>query len=110
MAEPQQFTVMLKRSPDYRIYPCQEIYGGPVPDGSGILMNICVDHYSFPNYISHPVDNGKVNLSVISDSASVGEVERELLCGVYLTVDEAKKAIGWLGKIVEALESRGKGE
>src|SRR2546426_306690 len=99
-----KFTIVYKRAPDYRIYPGDVIYGGPTPDGEGIMMNVCVDHTAFPSYIQHPIENGKVRADVIVDQAMVGNLERELLCGVSLSLQQAKRTIEWLKQMVSKIE------
>lgn len=103
------YTIVLKRSPDYKIYVGQTVYGGPVSDGSGILMNICVDHFAFPNYIVHPLseDGKSVDVKTVQDQAQIGNAEREILCGVYLTLGQAKRTATWLTNLIETIE-RGK--
>ncbi len=98
MADPNKFTVVFKRSPDYRIFPCQVVFGGPVPDKSGVLFNVCVDHPAFPNYIAHPInpDGITVDTRTISDMATIGSVEREMLCGVFVSPQQAKALADWL--------------
>jgi hypothetical protein len=104
----KKFTIVLRRAPDYKIYPVGVIFGGPTPDGQSILANICVDHAAFPNYIQHPVsDEGRVDPSKIDDMAVVGDVERELLCGISLSVDQARKTIAWLSDMVQKIERQG---
>lgn len=102
----ENFTIVLKRAPDYRIFLAQTIYGGPVPDASGILMNVCVDHAAFPSYIVHPLsEDGKtVNMAQVQDQAQVGNVEREVLCGVYFTLDQARRTANWLTGIIQNIE------
>jgi hypothetical protein len=102
------FTIVLKRSPDYRIYPSTTVYGGPVMDRTGILMNVCVDHGAFPNYIAHPIaeDGVTVDLSTVQDQAQIGNIEREVLCGIYFTVEQAKRVVGWLNAHIAKIEGR----
>jgi hypothetical protein len=102
----KKFTIVLKKSPDYRIYPVQNVYGGPVLDASGILMNVCVDHPALPNYVTHPVleDGSTVDMATIEDQAQVGNAEREILCGLFISVQEAKKIVSWLTTHIERIE------
>ena len=91
------FTIIFRKSPDYKLYPAPVIYGGLIPDGSGILMNACIDHFAFPNLTMHETDaNGMVNLSQAKSRVVQGEVEREILCGIYLTIDQAIGLREWL--------------
>lgn len=103
----KNFTISLKKAPDYKIVPGQTIYGGPLPDFSGILMNVCVDHAAFPNYITHPVgDDGKVDTLTITDQVQIANLEREMLCGVVLTLDQARRLLAWLGQQIQNIEGR----
>ena len=68
------------------------------------MMNVCVDHTAFPSYIQHPIENGKVRADVIVDQAMVGNLERELLCGVSLSLQQAKRTIEWLKQMVSKIE------
>ncbi len=96
MAE-KKFTIVFKRSPDYRVYAAPVIYGGPTPDGRGILINLCVDHAAFPSYVEHRIDEkGHVNLQEIDSIAQVGNVEREIQAGIFLSIDEAQRTVRWL--------------
>jgi hypothetical protein len=105
--EQKSFTILFKRAPDYKIYPGQIIYGGPVPDGSGILMNFCVDHSAFPNYVQYPItEDGKVDTNTIEQQVQMGNVERELLSGVYLTVDQAQRLADWLYDNIRKIRER----
>ncbi len=99
-----KFTIILKRSPDYKIYPGNVVYGGPTPDLEEIVMNFCVDHSAYPNYIQHPITEGRVDTSTISDLAVMGNVERELLCGVSMSVKQAKQLVDWLSQIIQNIE------
>jgi len=104
MPEPK-FTVVFKRAPDYRIYPGPTLYGGPTPDGKGVLINFCVDHAAFPSYTEHPVDSkGKVTISEITSIAQVGNVEREIQAGLYLSKEEVERTIVWLQDILDRLK------
>ena len=100
----KKFTIIGKRAPDYKIYPAGIIYGGPTPDSQSILMNVCVDHSAFPNYTQHQIVDGRVDMSVVQDQAMVGDVEREILCGILLSTDQAKKLVGWLAQNLEKIE------
>lgn len=104
MAE-KQFTILLKRSSDYKIMPGQTVYGGPLPDLSGILMNICVDHSAFPNYIAHEIQaDGRVDTNNIVDQVQIANLERELLCGIVFTVDQARSVVKWLERHIKQIE------
>jgi hypothetical protein len=98
MADERKYTVIFKRAPDYRIYPCQLVFGGVVPDKSGIMMNICVDHPATPNYISHPIgpDGMTVDARTVSDIATIGNAEREMLCGIFVSPQQAAALATWL--------------
>lgn len=101
----QKFTVVFRRASDYKIYPAQIIYGGPVPDGSGILMSLCVDHTAFPSYVQHPVDKeGRVDPLTITDQVTTGHVEREMLAGIYLTVEQAERLAVWLTNHIKQMK------
>ena len=102
-----KFTIVLKRSPEYKIYPGNVVYGAPTPDGQGILMNICVDHAAFPSYIQHSVVEGKVDTSKIDDQAVMGNLERELLCGISMSLNQAKVLVEWLTQTIEKIEGLG---
>ncbi|MBI3365897.1 MAG: hypothetical protein HY033_13445 [Ignavibacteriae bacterium] len=100
-----KFTVIIKRSPDYKLYPANGVYGGPTPDGLGIMMNICMDHAAFPNYIQHPISSeGKVDTTTIQDQAVMGDLERELLCGICMSLEQAKRMRFWLDDIIKKIE------
>lgn len=92
----QKFTIVFKRSPDYKIFTSPVVYGGPTPEGKGILINFCVDHAAFPSYVEHLVEGGKVNIQEINSIAQVGNVEREIQAGVYMSLDEAERTMIWL--------------
>lgn len=101
-----KFTIVLKRSPEYKIYPGNVVYGGATPDGAGILMNICVDHAAFPSYIQHSIVEGKVDISRIDDQAVMGNLERELLCGISMSTAQAKQLAGWLTALINKIEEQ----
>lgn len=106
MAE-KNFTILLKKATDYRIYPCPQVFGGPLPDMSGVMMNVCVDHSAFPNYISHEVDEkGNVDTAKIVDQVQIANLEREMLCGIVLSLDEAKRVVTWLMSHIQTIEGR----
>lgn len=93
----RDFTIVFRRAPDYKLYPAPIIYGGLLPDGKGILMNVCIDHFAFPSYTTHETDSdGRVNVTQSKDEVAQGEVERELLSGIYLTIDQAELLKVWL--------------
>ncbi len=101
----KNFTILMKRAPDYKIIPCGTVYGGPLPDASGIMMNICVDHTAFPNYVTHEVDSeGRVNAQNIIDQVQIANMEREMLCGIVLTLDQAKRMANWLNSHIDKIE------
>lgn len=103
MAE-KKFTIVFKRSPNYKVYAAPVIYGGPTPDGRGILINLCVDHTAFPSYVEHQIDDkGQVNLQEISSVAQVGNVEREIQAGVFLSRDEAERTVRWLQDLLNKM-------
>ena len=104
-----KFTIVIKRSPDYKIYPCNVIYGAPTPDGQGILMNVCIDHAPFPNYIQHSIVEGNIDMSNIADQAIMGNLEREVLCGLSMSVTQAKTMLGWLKQTLDKIERHGHG-
>ena len=106
----KKFVIVFKRAPDFKTYPAQVIFGGPTPDGSGIIMNFGVDHNPTPNYVEHPVsEDGKVDLGKFEQIAQVGNIERELFGALYLSVDQARKTVEWLAHIIEQID-RGKHE
>jgi hypothetical protein len=96
----QKYTIVFKKSPDYRIYPAQVIFGGPVPDGSGILVNFGVDHHPMPSYVQFPIDkdSGLIRMQNPDEVAQVGNAERELLGALYITVEQAKRTVIWLNE------------
>lgn len=99
-----KFIIVYRRSPEYRVYPANIVYGGPTPSGEGIFVNICTDHNPLPNYVQHDISpDGKVNLAEIKDQAIVGNIEREVLCGLTLSVDEADRLAKWLQDHVNRL-------
>lgn len=101
------FTILLKKAPDYKIIPGQTIYGGPLPDMSGVLMNVCVDHAAFPNYVTHPVDeSGKVDTQTVVDQVQIANLEREMLCGIVLTLEQSKRLVNWLSMQIQNIEGR----
>lgn len=105
-----KFTIVLKRSPEYKIYPGNVIYGGPTPNGEAILMNVCVDHAAFPNYVQHAISpEGKIDMAKIDDQAVVGNVERELLCGISMTIVQAKRTVEWLSQMIDLIERQRNG-
>lgn len=104
-----KFTIVFKRSPDYKIYPGNVVFGGPTPDAAGVFMNFCVDHAPNPSYTQHPVHDGKVDVSEVLDQAVAGNLEREMLCGVTMTLNQAKVLAGWLNQIIANIE-RQRGE
>ena len=99
-----KFTIIFRRAPDYKIYPGSVIYGGPSPDLESIVMNVCIDHSAFPNYVQHRVVDGRADLSKVDDQVVMGNVERELLCGIVLTVDQATRMCAWLTQHIENIE------
>ena len=102
-----KFTVVFKRSPDYRIYSGPTLYGGPTPDGKGILINFCVDHGAFPSYLEYPVNSdGTVDTSTITNMAQVGNVEREMQAGLYLGRHDLERTIAWLTDMLDKLKGR----
>jgi hypothetical protein len=100
----EKFTIVLKKSPDYKIYPGNVVYGGPTPDLQGIVMNFCVDHAPLPSYIQHAVINGKVNSSTVIDQAVAGNLEREVLCGITMSLNQAEALQVWLTKLIEKIK------
>lgn len=101
----RRFTIIFKKAPDYRIYPGDVAYGGPLPNGEGILMHICSDHAATPNYVQHAVDeSGNVDASVIADQAVAGDIERELLCGISMSLQQAKRVVSWLTQHINTIE------
>jgi hypothetical protein len=104
MPEENKFTIVIRRAPDFKIYPATGVYGGATPDGLGILMNICLDHGAFPNYIQHPIEDGKVDTSTIKDQAVMGDLERELLCGLSMSLEQAKRMAFWLTQTINKIE------
>ena len=106
MADESKFTVIMKRSPDYKIYPGSGVFGSPTPDGKGILMNFCVDHAAFPNYIQYAIVEGKIDSSKIVDQARMGEVEREILCGISMSVEQARGLVSWLKRTIATIEGK----
>ena len=105
----QKFTIVFKRSPEYKIFASPVVYGGPTPDGKGILINFCVDHAAFPSYVEHLVEDGKVNIQQINSIAQVGNVERELQAGVYMSLDEAEITMRWLKEMLEKIRGGSNG-
>ena len=103
----QKFTIVMRRAPDYKVYPGDVFYGGPTPDADGILINVCVDHSAFPNYMTYDIQEGKVDQSQPpADQASVGNVEREMLCGISIGIKQAKQLAIWLTKTINNIESQ----
>jgi hypothetical protein len=102
--EEKKFTIVFKKSPDFKIYPAQVIYGGPTPDLSGVVMNFGVDHHPIPSYVQHPIEGTQVLLGKIDQIAQVGNVERELLGALYITTSQAKSTAQWLLEQVEKIE------
>jgi hypothetical protein len=101
MAE-SKFTIVFKRAPDYRIFAAPVIYGGPTPDGKGVLLNFCVDHAAFPSYVEHLMDDkGRANIQEIHSVAQVGNVEREIQAGLYLSLEDAERTVSWLRDLIE---------
>ncbi|MBI3586513.1 MAG: hypothetical protein HY088_05235 [Ignavibacteriales bacterium] len=108
--EEKKFVIVYKKAPDFRTYPAQVIWGGPSPDGAGIVMNFGVDHVPTPNYVQHSVGpDGKVDMTKIDQIAQVGNIERELFGALFISIDEARKTAKWLMDIVNQVE-RGKHE
>lgn len=104
MAE-KTFTIVYKRAPDYRVYAAPVIYGGPSPDGRGVLINVCVDHAAFPSYVEHAVNEaGLVDISKVNNMVQVGNVEREVQAGIYLSLDEAERTLMWLDEMVKKMK------
>jgi hypothetical protein len=106
MAE-KSFTIVYKKAPDYKIYPCQVVFGAPVPDNSGVLISFGVDHVPIPNYVQHPIKDGAIiDVETIEQVAQVGNIERELLCGVYMSRNQAKKLAAFLNKMISSTEGK----
>ena len=105
--EENKFVIVYKRAPDFKTYPVQVVVGGPVPDGTGIVMNFGIDHAPTPSYTQHHIqEGGKVNTDVVDQIAQVGNIERELFGALFLTIDQAKKTSAWLKKIVDQIEGK----
>ncbi|MFH0992558.1 MAG: hypothetical protein V1799_21375 [bacterium] len=105
MPEKQDFTIALKRSPDYKIYPFQTVYGGPLPDLSAILLNVCIDHSAFPSYVTHPIkEDGSVDMNTITDLTQIANIEREVLCGLMVPLPLAKALVSWLQAHINRIE------
>ena len=101
----KKFTIVFKRAPDYKIFAAPVIYGGPTPDGKGVLLNFCVDHGAFPSYVEHLIDaNGRVNIQEINSVAQVGNVEREIQAGLYLSIEDAERTVMWLRDLIEKIK------
>ena len=109
MEEKSKFIIVFKKSPDFKIFPAQVIFGGPVPDGSGILMNFGVDHLPIPNYTQHSIDGKVVDVNKVEQVAQVGNIEREIIGALYITTEQAKRTAKWLNEKVEEIE-RGRHE
>jgi hypothetical protein len=97
-------TIVFKKSPDYRIVGANTYHGGPTPTGDGILLHFCIDHATVPSYYVHKIVDGQINMSSPDEVAQGGEVERELMSGVFLTIDGAKGLRNWLTKVLEPFE------
>lgn len=68
-------------------------------------MNFGIDHSPVPNYVEHPINpEGKVDMGQVEQIAQVGNVERELFGALFLSIDQAKKTIDWLKRIVDQVE------
>jgi len=97
--------MVFRRSPTYQIFTGPTLYGGPTPDGKGALINFCVDHHAFPSYVEHPVrPDGTVALNEVTNIAQVGNVEREVQAGLYLSTDEIERTVIWLTDILNKLK------
>jgi hypothetical protein len=110
MQNNDKFTIVTKRAPDYKIYPGGVVLGGPAPDMESILMNFCLDHTAFPTYTTHSIVDGKVDVSKVDDIASVGNLEREILCGISLTVPQAKRLKDWLEHHIALIDEGSHGQ
>ncbi|MGD0591229.1 MAG: hypothetical protein ABSA44_10590 [Bacteroidota bacterium] len=105
MPDQRDISIVFKRSPDYKIYPFQTVYGGPVTDMSSILLNVCVDHSAFPNYVTHPVnESGMIEMGTIKDQTQIGNIEREILCGLMIPLPLAKVLVAWLNNHIARME------
>jgi hypothetical protein len=102
----EKFTVVFRRAPDYRIYPSNIVYGGPTPDSKNILLNVCVDHQAFPSYTQHKVEAGRVNMGEPGEQVTAGQVEREMVAGVLMSLDQARSLHGMLGRVIQSMEKR----
>ena len=99
----QKLTIVFRRSPDYRIFHGNLWQGGPTPGGDGILLNLCIDHLALPSYVVHEITDGRVDISNPTESVSAGQVEREVLCGILLSKNEAQQLQGFLAQFLDKL-------
>lgn len=100
-----KYTIVFKKSPDYRIYSGPILFGGPTPDAKGVLINFCVDHIAFPSYLEHPINpDGTVNSQVVSNIAQVGNTEREIQAGLYLDKADVERTIVWLQNMLNSMK------
>lgn len=85
-----KFTVSFIKAKDYKLYPSTGVWAVPSADGTKIVLNFVVEHIAIPSYQTHEIHDKKINFVQVKDSVSSGEMEREFLCGVLLTLEDAR--------------------
>jgi hypothetical protein len=101
------FTISYKKAHDYKIFPCSGVWGGPSPDATKLIVNLMVEHRSIPSYETFDIgEGGNIDLTRIKDSVSAGNMERELVCGILLTSEDARSIGAWLINHANEMDAR----
>jgi hypothetical protein len=89
-SQQKKITMSFKKSPEYKMYPAGGAWVAPTIDGNKLVVNFIIDHPSLPSYQTFPIsEEGVIDLKNVIDSTSAGELEREILCGILLTPEDA---------------------
>lgn len=101
----KKITMSFRKSADYKLYPAGNAYIAPTIDGTKLLVNFTIDHPSLPSYQTYPInEKGIIDMNTVIDSTSAGELEKEILCGILLTTQDAKSIgqflVNWADKLM----------
>jgi hypothetical protein len=99
--QPKRIRFRISRAPGYRIHPASGAWGGVGPKRDYVI-HFYVEHSAVPDAVTHDVaPGGKLGPEVLREpDTEVLEVDRELMTGVVMSLDEAEVLAKWILKNV----------
>jgi len=96
MEQKKSVSIIYERKKGALTFPCSGAYGGPSPDGNGIIVHMFIEYNSVPYSTEIEIVNQRMINPEKGRTVTRGDLTREIQSTVFMSAESAIVIGNWL--------------